>query len=227
MHIDGIDADIKGAIFDMDGLLIDSEHLYWKANIQASNEEKLGLPDDSYLKLAGLSLDQLHAFYKKYFPSEAKRDEFIKRTDDLVDQWIAEGKLQAKPGSHDLLELLKKNKIKLGIASSNHADFIERALKEVKLDHYFDFVLSYDDVVANNLQAKPAPDIYLAAAKEMQLPKENLVAFEDSRAGCTAIYQAGIHGIVVPDLLEMRPQEEKQADLICDSLEEVVKRIKI
>ena len=67
MQVKGINDDIQGIIFDMDGLLVNSEELYWKANIQAAEEEKLGTPRDAYLKLTGATVKEMQDFYHKYF----------------------------------------------------------------------------------------------------------------------------------------------------------------
>ena len=84
MRIKGIKHEKQGVIFDMDGLLVNSEELYWKANIQASKEYNLGIPDDSYLTLVGASVKSMDDFYAKYFASDEVRRAFVKRTDDLV-----------------------------------------------------------------------------------------------------------------------------------------------
>ena len=68
MRVAGLKTDKQGVIFDMDGLLVNSEELYWQANIQAAREYKLGISDDAYLDLVGASVKAMDAFYEKYFP---------------------------------------------------------------------------------------------------------------------------------------------------------------
>ncbi len=166
MQVKGIADDIQGVIFDMDGLLINSEKLYWDANIQAAEEEKIGTPRDAYLKLTGATVKEMQDFYHKYFKTEADRDRFIKRTDDLVWQWTDEGKLKLQPGVQEALDEFQKRNLRMAIASSNYEDVLQHALWATGVRNYFDFYLSYLDVQKGHIKAKPAPDIYLAAAKK-------------------------------------------------------------
>lgn len=225
MRVAGINDDIKGIIFDMDGLLVNSEHLYWKANIQAAKEMKLNCPKDSYLKLIGASVQEMQAFYHQYFKSTAERDQFIKRTDDLVWQWTDEGKLKLQPGVQQALDEFQKKNLPLAIASSNYDKVVQHDLWVTGTRNYFSFYLSYLDVQKGKIKAKPAPDIYLAAAKKMRLPKENLLVFEDSSTGVASATNAGIKVVMIPDLLPATTTDRKNATLICQSFFEFLKKI--
>ena len=77
MKVENISEPIKGVIFDMDGLLVNSEKLYWDANIVAAKEANLDIPDDSYLKLVGSSVKEMEDFYHKHYKTDADRDKFI------------------------------------------------------------------------------------------------------------------------------------------------------
>lgn len=225
MKIKDITEPIEGVIFDMDGLLVNSEKLYWDANIVAAKEANLDIPDDSYLKLVGSSVKEMEEFYHRHFKTKADRDKFIKRTDELVWKWTDEGKLKLQPGVLEALQLFKKKQIKLAIASSNYDEVVAHNLDVLKIKDYFDFYLSYKDVEAGKIKAKPAPDIYLLAAKKMQLPADNLLVFEDSSTGVAAASAAGLKCVMVPDLKQATDLDKKNATLICKDFYTFIEKI--
>lgn len=222
MKIAGVNPNIKGVIFDMDGLLVNSEKLYWQANIQAAKEAGLDIPEDSYVKLAGASVKKMTEFYNKYFPTPQARDAFIKRTDDLVAQWTKQGKLKLQPGVQAALDYFNKHQIKMGIASSNYENVIQENLWVTGIRQYFDFHLSYDDVLKSHLKSKPASDIYELAKEKMGLPAENLVVFEDSSTGVQAAKNAGLAVIMIPDLKEPSKKDQENATAIYSDFNQVL-----
>ena len=225
MRVQGLDDDIQGIIFDMDGLLVNSEKLYWDANIQAAEEENLGTPRDAYLKLTGATVKEMQDFYHKYFKTEADRDRFIKRTDDLVWQWTDEGKLKLQPGVQEALDEFEKRGLKMAIASSNYENVVQHVMWATGIRNYFDFHISYLDVQRGHIKAKPAPDIYLEAAKKMNLPKENILVFEDSSTGVQAAANARLKCVMVPDLKVPSVKDKQNATMICQNFFEFLKKI--
>ncbi|MBP2057819.1 HAD superfamily hydrolase (TIGR01509 family) [Lactobacillus colini] len=225
MKVQGIKDDIEGIIFDMDGLLVNSEYLYWQANIQAAKEDGLAIPEDSYLKLVGASVSAMEKFYHQYFKSKSQRDDFIKRTDDLVEKWTDEGKLKLRPGVQDALNKFKQANVKLAIASSNYERVIEHNLQVTKTRSYFEFHLSYDDVKRQHVKAKPAPDIYLLAQEKISIPKNNILVFEDSSTGVAAAKSAGLKCVMIPDLKPATELDKKNATMILKNFFEFLKII--
>lgn len=225
MRVEGIKEDIKGILFDLDGLLVNSEKLYWDANIQAAQEAKLGMPRDTYLKLTGASVKVMQAFYHKYFKTLEDRDRFIKRTDDLVWQWTDQGRLKLQPGAQAALDKFQELGLKMAIASSNYEDVVEHDLWVTGIRNYFAFHLSYLDVEKGKIKAKPAPDIYLAAAKKIALPKENLLVFEDSSTGVQAAKNAGIKVVMIPDLIAPSKRDKENSTLICKNFFDFLTKI--
>lgn len=226
MKVHGINDEIKGVLFDLDGLLVNSEQLYWDANIQAAQEEKLDVPKDSYLKLAGATVKEMEEFYHHYFKTEAARDKFIKRTDELVWQWTDQGKLKLQPGVQAALDTFQKLGLKMAIASSNYQDVVDHVLWTTGIRNYFDFRLTYADVQKGSIKAKPAPDIYLLAAQKINLKKEQLLIFEDSSTGVQAAKNAGIKVVMIPDLLPPSKLDRSNATLIFENFFEFLKNIR-
>lgn len=226
MQVEGIDEEIKAVIFDLDGLLVNSERLYWQANIQAAQEYHLNTPKDAYLQLAGATAKEMEDFYHKYFKTKEERDDFIKRTDDLVWQWTDEGKLKLEPGVQKALDKFQELHLPMAIASSNYEDVVEHAMWSTGIRNYFKFHLSYIDVQKGNIQAKPAPDIYLLAAKKLNIAKANLLIFEDSPTGVEAAKNAGIKCIMIPDIIKPSIKQKQDATMICDNFFEFLKKVR-
>ncbi|WEV42906.1 HAD family phosphatase [Lactobacillus sp. ESL0684] len=225
MRVKGIDKEITGILFDMDGLLINSENLYWQANIQAAQEAGLNMPDDTYLKLVGSTTNDMQDFYHRYFKNQDQKQQFIDRTNELVKQWSQEGQLKLRSGVQAALDTFQKLGLPMAVVSSNDEAVIEYDLWQTGIRNYFKFHLNYDDVKREQLKPKPAPDIYLWAAKKMHVPKENILAFEDSGTGLAAAKNAGLKCVMVPDLLPATEVDQKNAVFICDDFFEFLQKI--
>lgn len=225
MKVKGLAGDYQAAVFDMDGLLINSEKLYWQANIQAAAEAHLNTPRDAYLKLTGATVEEMNAFYDRYFPNKAAVDKFVKRTDDLVWQWTDAGKLKLQAGVQAALDEFQKRGIRMAVASSNYREVVEHAVWATGIRNYFEFFLTYADVQRGKIKAKPAPDIYLAAVKRLQLAPEKVLVFEDSATGIQAAKNAGLAGVMIPDLLPATAKDRENAALICKNFYDFLNKI--
>lgn len=225
MKVTGLSNNKIGIVFDLDGLLVDSEKLYWKANIQAAKEAGLDISEDNYLDLVGASTSMMEKFYDKYLPDKLARDNFIERTKKLVWQWVEEGQLSLRPGVQEALDKFKELNLSMGIASSSLRIEVDHDLWKTGIRNYFDFILTFDDVDKNHLKAKPAPDIYLEAQKKLKIPKDEILIFEDSSTGVTAAYNAGIECVMIPDIKKPFIQDKKHASLICKNFFDFLKKI--
>lgn len=225
MRVQGLNHDYQAIVFDMDGLLINSERLYWQANIQAAKEEKLGTPEDSYLKLTGATVKEMNDFYDHYFKSRQELKRFVDRTDELVWQWTDEGKLKLQPGVQKALDKFQQLGLKQAVASSNYQNVVEHAVWATGIRNYFEFFLTYKDVQRGKIKAKPAPDIYLVAAKRLGLAKDKILIFEDSATGVAAAKNAGIDVVMVPDLLPPSAQDKQNASMIVSDFNEFLTKI--
>ncbi|WP_025841492.1 HAD family hydrolase [Asaia platycodi] len=189
---------VRGVIFDMDGLLLDSETLAMEALICAGRdldcelsrffcERMIGVPEDGCAAL-------LRDTYGDAFPSER----FFALQTEHLRHFIDSGRLAIKPGVVPLLDLLDARHIPRAIATSSGRDRTEDQLRRVSLYDRFDAIVSRDDVT----QGKPAPDPYLVAASRIGVDPELCLALEDSTNGAIAALAAGMRVIVVPDLIQ-------------------------
>ena len=204
----------RGAIFDMDGLLLDTERLYQESWTVVAGE--LGLtPDPAFpAAVSGSSGEIMRELIHRYYPTAdpfAMQDACIRRVNSLLDR---EGP-PVKPGARALLEYLRRTGMKTALASSTGRDRILSNLRQAALDTFFDAVVSGQEVK----RGKPEPDIFLLAAERIDCSPETCMVLEDSVNGVRAGMAAGCVTVMVPDLTP--PPAGLAVHRICDSLSQV------
>ena len=198
---------IKGAVFDMDGLMIDTEKLYllyWK---KAAADFGYDMKDEHVYAIRSLarkySIPMLKSFFGEDFPTEEVR---ARRT-ELINAHIEKNGINLKKGLFELLNWLKDHGVKLAVATATPRERATLYLRKINALDLFDTVVC-GDMIANG---KPDPDIYLTAARELDLPPEQCAAFEDSPNGIKAAHAAGCHAIMIPD---MTPPDDEITPLL-------------
>lgn len=209
---------IKGIISDMDGVILDTEKLYVRFWREAASfygfpvtlEHALGIRS-----LSGkLAEEKLQGWFGKEFDYNAVRQKRI----ELMDEFVNQNGVEPKPGAKALLSYIKDNGYALALATATPVDRAGRYLKSVELYSFFDQIVSAREVK----RGKPAPDIYLCAAKRLGLDPEECIALEDSQNGIRSAFAAGCKTIMVPDLDQ--PTEEIMPLLygVANGLEDVI-----
>lgn len=191
-------------IFDMDGLMIDSERVSLACWGQAADEFGLGLDEAVFLRMVGLGDRDSHALLRAQGIEDSVIDAVAARCHDLYEALTQTG-LPLRPGILELLELLKAHAIPRAVATTTRQPRAGRKLAAAGLLPYFDAVITSGDVA----RPKPAPDIYLLAAQRLGQAPERCLALEDSPAGTRAALAAGMTVIQVPDLVH--PDEDLRA----------------
>lgn len=208
---------IKGIVFDMDGVLFDSERISLKAWERAG--EEIGFHDwerahrectglsrtDAYVKLAEL--------YGPNFPAQKIRE----KASEYFYVITAESGLPQKYYAKEILEYLKGKGYPLALASSTRRQIVERELKEGGLYDFFDFVIGGDDVT----HSKPHPEIYQLACKGINVLPQEAVAIEDSINGILSAHAAGMKCVMVPDQIQPEEKTKNLLYKLCDTLEDI------
>ena len=187
----------RGAIFDMDGTLFDTEKLYrqmWLDVAEEFGEEKnFELPT----AISGTNLgEESLRIIRKFYPN-IDAEAYLARVLEEV-RAAAEKNLELMAGVEEILMFLKSAGVKCAVASSSPAELIERNLKRTNLRGYFESVVGGDQVS----NSKPAPDIFLLAAKELNLALSDCYIFEDSLNGIRAAAASGGAAIMIPDTVQ-------------------------
>lgn len=212
---------ISGVIFDMDGLIFDTEQLYYQGTQTIADRMDIPFDKATYLRFVGVSDEELwrnyHVMYKDF--GKETVEEFIHDSYHEVLRLFREGKVDKKPGVDRLLAYLNERKIPKLIASSNKREVIELLLGRSGLDREFDTIVCAEDVA----NAKPDPEIFEIAAGKLATAKEETLILEDSDNGVIAAGRAGIPVIMIPDLIPPSAELRNIALRVFDSLEEVPK----
>ena len=186
--------DFKAIIFDMDGVLVDSEPLFLKAiNRLVTQENALPISEDENRDhLIGTTIDETWRMLKQLRGLPLPISEYIGRYEVVVEQVLKE-ELAAQPGVVALIEECRRRGLPKAVASSSLKAWVDLKLASIGLEDAFEVVLGGDDVTLG----KPEPDIYLLAAERLDLPPQECIAIEDSPVGIAAAVSAGTHTIAV------------------------------
>lgn len=209
---------IKGIISDMDGVILDTEKLYVRFWREAASFYGFPMTLEHALGIRSLSgklaEEKLQGWFGKEFDYNAVRQKRI----ELMDEFVSQNGVEPKPGAKALLSYIKDNGYALALATATPVDRAGRYLKSVELYSFFDQIVSAREVK----RGKPAPDIYLCAAKRLGLDPKECIALEDSQNGIRSAFAAGCKTIMVPDLDQ--PTEEIMPLLfwVANGLEDVI-----
>ncbi|WP_235580401.1 HAD family phosphatase [Rhizobacter sp. Root404] len=211
----GTTAAYAAAVFDMDGLLLDSERPVRDAWMQVAADAGVALTPAAYLDLIGRNHRDSTLRLRAIFGDDALLADARRRVERLLAERFGERPFDVKPGARRLLQALRDARIPRAVASSTHRAEIERRLARADLLDFFQAVCGGDEVT----HGKPAPDIYLLAVTRLGVAAPTTLAFEDSGHGALAAIAAGLGVVVVPDLKPPEPAWQSRSVAVLDSLE--------
>ena len=186
----------KGAIFDMDGVLVDSEKLYLRFWQEACEAYGFSLSYEQALSLRSNSPEAAKPKFLKWFGEGADYFAIRELRRKLMAEYIDRNGVALKQDVEQVLRVLREKRIKLAVATASPMKRARHYLEPHGIFSLFDAVISGNDLI----RSKPAPDIYIAAAKELGLSPHECIAVEDSPAGIISAKTAGCFTVMVPDL---------------------------
>ena len=212
----------KAVLFDMDGLVFDTEFIMYQAYVSFCQRKHLHYEFDLFKQLLGLNRLDGKAVIDMYYAGTIDYDELFTYGAAFRQNYIIEHGLPIKKGFFQLLAYCQRQNIKTALVSSSKLSVIESNLKASSLWKTFDLLVSGEQVI----HSKPSPEIFnLALEKLKLLPKEALV-LEDSENGIKAAHNAHIDCICVPDLVNHSAQINALCVAVVPTLDKVIGYIK-
>ena len=216
-------SEIKAIVFDMDGVMFDTERLYEEAFAEIAKDWEYGdvVTTDFIKSLTGKKKEEIKKIYKELLDDlaikrtgkEFDADEHLNKILQYLDNYISKNGMPIKEGLIELLEYAKDTSIKIAIGTSENFERVKFYLDEAKINEkIFDAIVCGDMVKLG----KPAPDIYLKACMELNVDPENTIVCEDATNGIAAAYRAGAKPVMIVDLIE--PTDEIREILYVEPL---------
>lgn len=189
---------VKCLIFDMDGLMFDSERIAGEAYKLAAKEYGYEIKDGDRYQLLGRSKTDGYRVIKEIFGENYPAVEVSKLAATYKDNYIKEYGLPVKKGLFELLEYVKQKEIFIAVASSSDREVIRWYLELKGVEKYFDYIIAGDQVE----KSKPNPEIFLKVCSHFNVTPEETLVLEDSKMGIMAAVNGRIPVICIPDILE-------------------------
>ena len=209
---------ISAVIFDMDGLLFDTETLFFDAMVAEGTSGGIAVSRDFFLTLVGLNTENNHermrAHFGADFPAVRFHDACRERFFGLLETSLA-----LKPGVLELLDQVEQLRLPKAIATSSQRSNVDHHLSAFNLTHRFDEIVASGDYT----HGKPHPDPYLTAAKSLGVEPAACLALEDSHNGVRSAAAAGMLTVMVPDLLPADDEMRSLANFVATDLHEVAR----
>ncbi|MGG7142852.1 HAD family hydrolase [Clostridium nigeriense] len=208
---------VKLVIFDMDGLIFDTEKLSYASWAEAAKNFNFDFELKLFHKMLGTNHESIRNLLISELGDKIDVDEYIKEK-RRINLAMLENGAEKKPGLDDLLKYLEEKNIKKAVATSSNREVALNLLEKASILHYFNYVLCGDEVK----KSKPDPEVFLNVAKKLDVNPRNCIVLEDSEAGTIAASRGRMKAIIIPDLKEPDKEIEELAYKRLNNLKEVI-----
>lgn len=205
-------------IFDMDGLIFDTERLFSQELGKVMEMYGYHLTGENYARTIGIARINVKKLMHEMYGEDYPFEEISALARDHVNEIADSGGLVIKPGIKELLQFLKDQKIACCVASSSPQAIVTKYMILAGIREYFIGILGGESVK----RSKPAPDIFLASCEAHQVPPQRALVLEDSEAGIQAALRGDIPVIAIPDMKQPRQELISQTLLTASDAFEVV-----
>ena len=214
---------VELCIFDMDGLLLDTEKQMWSiSQVKAAREQGYDRDPKFFAAVMGGGVENATRILKQLLDGPIDTDLYWSRVAYYNQQFIDSNKKFLMPGVMELLTFLKENGIEMAVATSTEAKVTIPLLKRHEIFDFFSYIKTGDTVK----NGKPNPEIYLDVFNHYNYPKENIFIFEDSHNGAQAAVSSGMNLILVPDFALVTDQDRKDAFRVLDKIIQMIDVVK-
>ena len=210
---------IKAVLFDMDGLMVDTESLATEAFIHSAKKQGYNMTKEETLLVLGFTTKSIYEFWENYFKiSDVSGKQLVDDHYKYIENILFTTGPSKMPYIEELLKYLKESNYKVAVASSSNMDHIINNMEKTGLKKYIDEFASGAEVE----NGKPAPDVFLLAAERLGVKPEECLVLEDSKAGVIAGSSAGAKVIMVPDMFKPDEECKERTYRIVGNLGEVI-----
>lgn len=214
---------IEAVLFDMDGVIFDTERIYLEIWTSVFNKYGYKMTKDVYVTVMGRGRENVIKTFVDIYGNDLPIMKMYDEKDELLLQIIDAGEVPIKPGAIEIIKSLKKNGYKVALATSAKRNRLDKQLKIGNIKDIFDAIVCGDDVT----NAKPDPEIFLDAAKKLSVSPKKCIVIEDSPAGIKAAYNAKMVGLHVEDLKKSDEEIKKYCNRSFGNLFEIKEYLKI
>ena len=213
---------IKAIIFDMDGLMIDSERVTFECYQERLKDMNLTMDEEFYKTLLGKPIKGIYQRFYDVYGNDFPIQNMIQDVHQLMAERFETEGVPVKKGLVELLHYLKDNNYKTIVATSSNRDRVDKILAQAKITEFFDDSICGDEVT----KGKPNPEVFLKSCQKLGVNVDEAIVLEDSEAGIQASYDANIKVICIPDMKYPEKQYEEKTFKILKDLTEVTAYLK-
>ncbi|MGI6084307.1 MAG: HAD family hydrolase [Acetivibrionales bacterium] len=208
---------IKALVFDLDGVIIDSERISTEVTLQILKDAGVESDSDEISKFVGMQNEKMWTILIDRYQIKEFVEQLMKKQKDYIIEWFLNGELEPIDGVMELLEEARRKNLKIGLATSAPRDYAEYILNKIKAAEYFKVLVTSDEIT----KSKPDPEVYITAANALGIKPGECVAIEDSTAGIQAAKSAGMKCIGYKNP-NSGNQDTSKADYAVASIREIV-----